>query len=325
MDNDRAQKPFKRVALISRHNNSAITETLTALVKYLDDVEVDLVVDAQTAQHFPSQALPAVPAEQLSEYCDLLLVVGGDGSLLQAAHIAIEQDLPILGINRGRLGFLTDILPDHLNQVAEVLAGKYQEEQRFLLTSRITSYEPSASPPLRSSEKGVSENSNYLENDALNDIVLMRGDVARMLEFDIYINEQFMCNQRADGLIIATPTGSTAYALSGGGPILHPKLDAIVILPMFPHTLTSRPIVIDADSMIDIAISPQDETLPMLAHDGRLHVPVSAKDQVSIRKKTRGLRLIHPMDYNYFQTLQSKLYWERKNNVLNSTLPPQQS
>jgi len=303
MENDSQQKPFKRVALISRHTSPAITETLTALVKYLDDVDVDVVVDFDTARNFPSNALPTVQAKQLSEYCDLLLVVGGDGSLLQAAHIAIEQDLPILGINRGRLGFLTDILPDHLSQIGEVLAGEYQEEKRFLLTSSVHS----------------------IENDALNDIVLMRGDVARMLEFDIYINEQFMCNQRADGLIIATPTGSTAYALSGGGPILHPKLDAIVIVPMFPHTLTSRPIVIDGDSVIDIAISPRDETLPMLAHDGRLHVPVSAKDQVSIRKKTQLLRLIHPIDYNYFQTLQSKLYWERKNNGLNLTLAPQQS
>lgn len=301
MDNHSQQDPFRRVALISRHNSPAITETLTALVKYLDGVDVEVVVDAETAQSFPSKALLAVPAEQLSQHCDLLVVVGGDGSLLQAAHMAIDQDLPILGINRGRLGFLTDILPDHLDKVGEVLVGEYQEEQRFLLTSAVHSYADPNKP-------------RVIQNDALNDVVLMRGDVARMLEFDIYINEQFMCNQRADGLIIATPTGSTAYSLSGGGPILHPKLDAIVILPMFPHTLTSRPIVIDADSIIDIAISPQDETLPGLTHDGRLHVPVSAKDQVSIRKKTQSLRLIHPMDYNYFQTLQSKLYWERKNN-----------
>ena len=302
MGNDSQQESFTRVALISRHQNPVIAETLAALMTYLDSVNVEAVVDAETAEYFSSKALRAVPAEQLSQHCDLLVVVGGDGSLLQAAHIAIEQDLPILGINRGRLGFLTDILPDHLNQVGEVLAGEYQEEQRFLLTSTVHSY---ADP----------NNPRVIKNDALNDVVLMRSDVARMLEFDVYINGQFMCNQRADGLIIATPTGSTAYSLSGGGPILYPKLNAIVIVPMFPHTLTSRPIVMDADSILDIVISPHDETLPGLTHDGRLHVPVSAKDQVSICKKAQWLRLIHPMDYNYFQTLQSKLYWERKDNA----------
>ena len=203
MNNDTQQEPFRRVALISRHHSPAIAETLAALVSYLDSIDVDVVMDAETGQSFPNKALPAVPAEQLSQHCDLLVVVGGDGSLLQAAHIAIEQDLPILGINRGRLGFLTDILPDHLHQVGDVLAGDYQEEQRFLLTSTVHSY---ADP----------NNPRVIENDALNDVVLMRSDVARMLEFDIYINEQFMCNQRADGLIIATPTGSTAYSLSGG-------------------------------------------------------------------------------------------------------------
>ena len=299
---NKKQLPFKRIAIISRHESPAICETLSALIDYVHGLNVEAVLEAETARMLAKKSLPVVPVELLSEYSELLVVVGGDGSLLQAAHIATQQNLPILGINRGRLGFLTDILPDHLDKVGEVLAGHYQEEQRFLLTSSVRCHSAPGNPRI-------------IENDALNDIVLMRGDVARMLEFDIYINEQFMCNQRADGLIISTPTGSTAYALSGGGPILHPKLDAIVIVPMFPHTLTSRPIVIDGNNIIDIAISPHDETLPGLTHDGRHHVPVSPKDQINIRKKTASLRLIHPLDYNYFQTLQSKLYWERKDNA----------
>lgn len=282
---------FNRVAIISRHDSPAIRQTLTDLIAYLVRIKTETVIEAETARMSPQNTLPIVETHQLYRHCDLLIVIGGDGSLLQAAHIAIAQNLPILGINRGRLGFLTDILPHHLHKVGEVLSGHYQKEERFLLTSFVK---------------------NSLKNDALNDIVLMRGNVSRMLEFNIYINQQFMCNQRADGLIIATPTGSTAYALSGGGPILHPKLDAIVLVPMFPHALTSRPIVIDGNSIIDIEISPHDETLPRLTHDGRYHVPISAQDKVNIQKKSTALSLIHPIDYNYFQTLQSKLYWERK-------------
>ena len=301
-------RSFKRVAIISRHYSPVIKETLTQLIQYLLNSKINTVLDRETAENFPDHSswsadIKIISSEELSQHCDILIVIGGDGSLLQAAHIAIAQNLPILGINRGRLGFLTDILPDHLDKIGPVLEGHYLDEQRLLLTSDITP---------DTSNKQHKQPSRVLKNDALNDIVLMRGDTGRMLEFDIYINQQFMCNQRADGLIIATPTGSTAYALSGGGPILHPKLDAIVLVPMFPHTLTSRPIVIDSDSIIDIVISPHDATLPGLTHDGRYHVPISAQDKVRIFKKPSSLHLIHPLDYNYFETLQSKLYWERK-------------
>ncbi len=146
---------------------------------------------------------------------------------------------------------------------------------------------------------------------ALNDVVLLPGDIAKMIEFDISINEDFVCSQRADGLIVTTPTGSTAYALSGGGPILHPQLDAIALVPMFPHTLSSRPIVVQAHSQIKINISSQNDISPSVSNDGQQPVALAAGGSIYIHRYKHPLHLIHPTDYNYYDTLRRKLDWER--------------
>jgi len=232
----------------------------------------------------------------------------------------VEQGKPVLGVNRGRLGFLADIHPGELyTKIGEILDGNYFEETRFLLTSFETgssslndSQKKTTIPHSAQESKRVSKHQtkNGIKlGDALNDIVLLPGEFAHMIEFSVYVNDQFICTQRADGLIVTTPTGSTAYALSGGGPILHPALDAIALVPMFPHTLSSRPIVVAGNSRIEIVISKDNETSPRISCDGEARIPILPGHQVQIHKKAQELRLVHPMDYNYFQTLRTKLHW----------------
>ncbi len=285
---------FNKVALIGRQGVPGVEKTLNALIDYLQSLKCSVVLEPATGNILNNDNLHIVPCNLLSKHADLLIVVGGDGSLLNAAHIAVEQNLPVLGINRGRLGFLTDIHPKELNKIEAILNGEFEEEKRFLLAAHI------------------SKDNKTIANDmGLNDVVLLPGDVAQMIEFDIFINDRLVCHQRADGMIVATPTGSTAYALSGGGPILHPKLEAVVLVPMFPHTLSSRPIVVDGDSKVTIRVSENQETPPYLSCDGLSRVAVPAGGTVTITQEARRLKLIHSLDYSYFQTLREKLNWEK--------------
>jgi NAD+ kinase len=285
--------PFRKVALFGRQRVEGIEETLLAVRDYLANIPIEVVLEPDTAELIPDADLPVFSKDLICKNCDLLIVVGGDGSMLNAAHIAINYGLPVLGINRGRLGFLTDIRPDELYKVNEVLAGRYIEENRFLLQAEIEMTD------------------QVKKMIALNDVVLLPGNIAHMIEFEVRINNQVICTQRADGIIVATPTGSTAYALSGGGPILHPQLDAIVLVPMFPHTLSSRPIVVKSDSEITIHLSAQTEVSPRVSCDGQERIPLAAGGIIKIKKNPKTLRLIHPLDYNYYQTLREKLGWEK--------------
>lgn len=287
---------FTTVGLIGRQRKNDIRDTLLILKKILQNRGLAIVVESDTAATLPHDNLPIYSRDELGKHCDLIIVVGGDGSLLNAAKGAVDSNTPLLGINKGRLGFLTDIHPNELdNKVNDVLEGKYLEEFRFLLAAEV-----------------IFEEKTLTQEIALNDVVLMPGDIAHMIEFSISIDGQFVCSQRADGLIVSTPTGSTAYALSGGGPILHPQLDAIVLVPMFPHTLSARPIVVNANSVILIAISETNETEPRLSCDGEKRIKLPPGSFIQIKKKIQRLRLFHPDDYNYFQTLRTKLHWSTK-------------
>jgi len=286
---------FRRIALMGRHHTNHIGDTLLALYEFLTAQHYPVVCDPETAARM-SCAIQTVPLDTLHEHADLLIVVGGDGSLLQAAKIAVAQSLPVLGVNRGRLGFLTDIYPQELEIITQVLQGDYQEERRFLLQSEIRH-----------------QNTALSRIEALNEIVLSPGNVSHMIDFEINVDGQFVCDLRADGLIVATPTGSTAYALSGGGPILHPALNAMVLVPMFPHTLSNRPLVISSDSQLRIDITLNNEAVPFVSGDGQKRTPIALGDSLTIQKAQQALRLIHPRSYQYFQTLRSKLGWQNKN------------
>lgn len=285
---------FERVALILRPHAQKHVDILQKIIRTLKP-QVQLVIETNTATQLPDTDLPVIPAHELNAHADLLLVIGGDGSMLHAAHMAISQALPLLGINRGRLGFLADILPDSTDQLTRVLNGNYETESRFLLTAKLER--------------------NGQQSTALNDMVLSPGRMSQMVEFDIYINDILMCHQRADGLIIATPTGSTAYALSAGGPIMHPSLSAITLVPMCPHKLSSRPIVIDSTHRITLEIVHDKHSIteqtPFFSSDGQDGIALKAGDRIHIQRMDTEIKLIHPTGYDYFATLRQKLGWER--------------
>lgn len=291
------KQEFQRVILYARHHrsNQGVNESLTRLIDFLQGFPVETLVDVDTATNFTT-GLSVISRDEMGKKHDLIVVVGGDGSLLSAARMAVDINVPVIGINRGRLGFLTDISPaDIEKQLGAVLKGQYQEEQRFLLTTRIHD-----------------ETTTWYEGTALNDVVLGRGQETHLIEFEVYIDQQFVSRYRSDGMILSTPTGSTAYALSAGGPIMHPALNAIVLVPMFSHSLSSRPLVIDAEATIDLLISDNNEVDLRISCDGHESRMVKPGQQVRIEKTSTKLRLLHPMDYQYYDTLRIKLGWESK-------------
>lgn len=283
---------FKRVILYARQYraNQDISETLQRLVSFLHSQGIDLYLDCDTAASF-NLALPVLPRQSMCAASDLIIVVGGDGSLLSAARMAILVNVPVIGINRGRLGFLTDISPQQLElEVGAVLDGHYVEEKRFLLHMSIED-----------------DNGIHFQADALNDVVLSRGNETHLIAFDVYIDKQFVSHYRSDGLILATPTGSTAYALSAGGPIMHPQLNAMVMVPMFSHSLSSRPLVVDGQSQVELRISDSNENKLQISCDGHDSSFVNPGQSIDIKKNSQELRLLHPSHYHYYDVLRIKL------------------
>lgn len=291
--NPNTSQAFHRIGLFAKYNSNTIAQTLEKLIIFLSKRGHEVSIEKQSAALLPKLSIPIISREALGQQHDLIIVVGGDGSFLNAARAVVPYHVPMLGINRGRLGFLADILPDEFETtLTEILAGEYAEEKRMLL------------------QMAIHRNDNIIaEGTALNDIVLFSGSLARMIEFEVQINNRFVLRQRSDGLITATPTGSTAYALSGGGPILYPTLKAFVLVPMFPHTLSSRPIVVEHSSQIVLTITPNNEIFPKLSCDGQLHFDLMPNDRILIQKNENALTLIHPKHHDYFSILRQKLGW----------------
>ncbi|WP_345552246.1 NAD(+) kinase [Microbulbifer aestuariivivens] len=285
---------FQNIGLIGRTESDSAVLSLKRLMAFLEREGLSVVLEKETASSVSDHTARISSKDKLGELCDLVIVVGGDGSLLGAARALAKYSVPLLGINRGRLGFLTDITPDEIEQkVGEVLAGKYMAESRFLLDMSVTS-----------DGKPVGKGS------ALNDVVIHPGEFIRMIELDLFIDGQFVYTLRSDGLIISTPTGSTAYALSGGGPIMHPKLDAIVVVPLNPHTLSSRPIVVEGSSEFKIVVRKHNIAKPHVTCDGHDQLITDPGDVIRIHKKPHRLTLIHPIDHNFYETCRSKLNWQ---------------
>ncbi len=291
---------FKTIGLIGRRDSESTQYSLKRLITFLEKKQVDLLLDEETSEVLPDCSLVTKSRSFLAKNCDLIIVVGGDGSLLGAARAFAGYDVKLLGINRGRLGFLTDISPDEIEyKVSEVLEGSFDSEERFLLSSSV-----------RRKNKHISE------GIALNDVVLHPGKFIRMIEFELFIDDEFVCRQRSDGLIVSSPTGSTAYALSGGGPIMHPSLDAVVLVPMNPHTLSSRPICVSASSCIRIIMSETNHLSPHVTCDGQTHVVTQPGDVLEIKKSPRRLNLIHPVGQNFYETCRTKLGWASQTGII---------
>ncbi|MCE9684454.1 NAD(+) kinase [Halomonas alkalisoli] len=287
---------FKNIGLIGRLGSAKVVDTLKRLLHFLDERDYHVIIEDRTATVLLDHGHPEASRRTLGELCDLVIVVGGDGSLLGAARTLCHSGTLVLGVNRGRLGFLTDISPDELEErVGQVLAGQYEVEERFLLDAELY-------------RDGVQVGSG----DALNEVVLHPGKAVRMIEFELFIDGQFVYSQRSDGLIMATPTGSTAYSLSGGGSIMHPKLDVIELVPMFPHTLSSRPIVIDAASEIRVHIGETNQTYPHISCDGQTRAVAKPDDVLVVKRKPQRVQLVHPLGHNFYEVLRSKLGWSNR-------------
>lgn len=286
---------FKRAGLVGKTADDKVTRTLHDLAAYLERRGVGIALDESTTANLGEQGHPVMTRDELAASCDLAIVVGGDGTLLNAARSFAATGVAVLGVNLGRLGFLVDVSPEDMTlQLDRIMDGEYSEERRTLLLSTAT----------RDGEV-------LGENSALNDVIVHKRDIARMIELDTFIDGHFLNTNRSDGLIVATPTGSTAYALSGGGPIVHPKLDAIALVPICPHTLSNRPIVLDGSATIEVVL--HESTLEAtVSCDGQLSTPLQAGDRVTIRKHAHALRLLHPPGHDYFGVLRRKLRWSEQ-------------
>ena len=289
-------KAFKKIGIVGKPGSQAAQESVDTLCRLIKGLDRDVYLPESASLDFPTGDAQKVSFENIGEVSDLVIVVGGDGSMLKTARDLIDSRVPLLGINRGHLGFLTDIRPTEVEtRVPPILEGQYSLENRFLLHAEV-----------------FRDDENIGMSNAVNDVVLYPGEIARMIQFELYMDRQFVYSQRSDGLIVSTPTGSTAYSLSGGGPILAPQTDTIVLVPMCPHTLTSRPIAVNKQKVIDIVISEKNPHSPKLSCDGQVIISLQPGDRIQIKQYPVEMRLVHPLDYDYFEVLRSKLGWGQK-------------
>lgn len=286
---------FNTIGIIGKFGDNDVSGTIALVLQVIDQLQTNALIDRDTTRDvFVGKTHHAtVDRETLVAQSDLIISVGGDGSFLASGRAALRHDKPITGVNMGRLGFLTDISPNEIHSVLhEVLIGKYHHEARTVLTSKI----------IRNGE-------TVAEHVGINDVVIHKRSVARMVELDVYLDNKFLSAYHADGLIVASPTGSTAYALSSGGPILQGNLEALLLVPICPHTLTQRPIVVDANTKQRIEISKNNGTDLQVSIDGQNEVPLQAGDSVQITRHAKKLNIYHPCDYDQLRRLRQKLRW----------------
>ena len=284
---------FSTIGLIGKYGDPHVGETLLRLIQHLSERKLRVILDADAADLVPAGSADSMARPQLAPASDLMIVVGGDGTMLNAGRSVTDAGVPLLGINLGRLGFLADVSPEEMTtELDQILDGEYREEERTLLHATV----------LRGEEL-------LYASDALNDVVVHKRDIARMIELEVRIDGHLLNTQRSDGLIVATPTGSSAYALSGGGPLLSPSLNACVLVPICPHSLNNRPFVISDESTVDVIVRDTGQDQAQVTCDGQVNFGLDSADRVRIQGKSSRLRLIHPAKYNYFEILRAKMHW----------------
>jgi NAD+ kinase len=283
---------FKKVALVGLYSDSRVAEPMRALAGYLTKNGSEVLAPPHLTAELGST--PVADAD-MSAQADLIVAVGGDGTMLYAASLVAGTGVPLLGINRGRLGFLTDVSPTEMvDSFDRIFAGDYTRESRMRLRATLRGADGKERSAL-----------------ALNDVVLQRRDTGRMLDFETRIAGRYVNTHMGDGLIVSTPTGSTAYALSCGGPIIEPDLDAVVVVPICPHTLSDRPLVIPARQCIEVTLLARDNTNAEVSVDGHSLGDLNPDDHLTIEESEERITLIHPPGYDYFEILRSKLHWGR--------------
>ncbi len=287
--------PVRVCALVGRFADPRVAESFPALFLHLQSRKVQVLVSHDAV--LPTGAMGATPVaeEEMGKRADLVIAIGGDGTLLYAARLVARHGVPLLGINRGRLGFLTDVMPqDMIASVDAALEGQLEKDERSLLKAR-----------LHRADGGV------FEQLALNDVVLQKVATGRMLDFETQVNGRYVNTHAGDGIVVASATGSTAYALSCGGPIVEPHLDVVVIAPICPHTLSDRPIIVPASSEIEIRLLERPDTQAEIACDGAVLGNLMPSDRLLITPARERITLLHPPGYDYFRLLRSKLHWGR--------------
>lgn len=287
---------YKTVGLIGKPKHSGTRASLHVLIDELKQRDCEILIEQRIKDTFDDESFRVCSMQEIGEQADLAIVVGGDGYMLGAARVLAGYNIDVIGVNRGNLGFLTDINPEDITrQLKHIFADELHREERFLLEAQVHS-----------------KNKLQSTHVAVNEIVLHHSKVAHMMEFELYVGDAFVFSQRSDGMILATPTGSTAYSLSGGGPILVPNLDAVTLVPMFPHALSSRPIVLDANCEIRIKISKKNSDNVQISCDSHAVISLAPGDEVVVKKSPNKLSLVHPPEYSYFNVLRTKLNWGSK-------------
>lgn len=287
--------PFNCIALVGRHTDERVADSMRGLARHLLRRSLTVLVDQRITPEIFPEGVTRVPEEQLAARAGLVIAIGGDGTMLYAARLVAQREVPLLGVNRGRLGFLTDVSPeDMLTRLDEVLSGKYAEDRRTLLEAHLR-------------RTGREE----ATLTALNDVVLLKWETGRMLDFETWIEGRYVNTHSGDGLIVATATGSTAYALSCGGPIVQPDLGVLVLVPICPHTLSDRPVVVPSGAEIEVRLVERPDTRAQVTCDGAVLGELEPADRLVIRPSSHGVTLLHPPGHDYYRLLRSKLHWGR--------------
>lgn len=293
------EREFKTIALIGKYQSPDVAEAVLRLARFLRERERTVWIEQGTASSTGlSVDFPVSTYDEIGAGADLAVVLGGDGTMLNSARRLAEYAVPMVGINQGRLGFLTDIARDDaLERIEDILAGRSVAESRALLDSEV----------LRAGRR-------VFHTLALNDVVVNKGELGRMIEFDVHVDGEFVYTQRSDGMIVSTPTGSTAYALSSNGPILHPRVAGMALVPLCPHTLTARPITLPDDCVIDMVLKPPHDA--RVHFDGQARFDARAGDCVRVSRSKQAMHLLHPVGYSYFSMLREKLHWSSSPRLL---------
>ena len=282
---------FQTVALIGKYMNPEIREQILTLARFLAERQIGIFIEEKTAQQSDIKGYTTVHINAIGAYADLAVVLGGDGTMLTVARSLVDYKIPLVGVNRGRFGFLTDLSSESmLEAMGKILAGEFNTEQRMLLSATV-----------------LREGEIVSQGHAMNDVVVSKGGMARLIELEVHIDGQFVHRQRSDGLIVATPTGTTAYSLSAGGPILHPTLDAIALVPVCPHTLSNGPIAINSASKIEITLIHAEDA--RVHFDGQLQVSLQQGDKVLVQRAETTVSLLHPLGHSHYDMLREKLHW----------------
>ncbi|MGE5770365.1 MAG: NAD kinase [Betaproteobacteria bacterium] len=288
----------RTIALVGKYHSLEIAESLRRLAEYLHERGVSVFIERETSEHIGRQVdlsrWVTCGFNDIGAHADLAIVIGGDGTMLNAARRLSRYRVPLVGVNQGRLGFMTDIArEDMLTCMDDLLDGRFAAENRMLLDAEV-----------------LRDGREIATNQALNDVVVDKGAIGRMIEFELFVDGEFIYNLRSDGLIVSTPTGSTAYSLSAGGPILHPTLTGIALVPLCPHALTNRPIMVNDQADIELRINHADD--PRVHFDGQVTLNLQPGDSVRLRRSQYTICFLHPPGYSYFTMLRQKFHWSER-------------